>query len=287
MSDLYSRVAHDSAAVVISQYSTSFGLATRLLPSAIQGQIKDVYALVRVADEIVDGSAAANGATKLQIRKQLDELEGEVYAALKVGFSSNLVVHAFAQTARLVGIDRSMIEPFFTSMRMDITKAKHTPKTFKDYVYGSAEVVGLMCLRTFIAGREAGYSAAQKNDLVLGALALGAAFQKINFLRDLAADFKELGRSYFPGVAVDSFNEQQKQFLVDDIAADLIVAANSIRLLPRDVRPAVSAAQFLFQDLTKKISATPASVLVSTRIRVSNPRKLFLVFKSLIGVLPR
>jgi phytoene/squalene synthetase len=286
-SDLYSKVAHDSAAVVISQYSTSFGLATRLLPSHIQGQIKDIYALVRVADEIVDGSAAANGATKVQIRKQLDELEGETYAAMKIGFSTNLVVHAFAQTACEVGIDRSIVEPFFHSMRMDITKAKHTPKTFKEYVYGSAEVVGLMCLRAFIAGRESEYSATQKSDLVAGALALGAAFQKINFLRDLAADFKELGRSYFPGVAVGSFTEEQKRFLVDDIAADLIVAAASIRLLPKDVRPAVSAAQFLFQDLTAKIAATPASVLVAARIRVSDPRKLWLVAKSVLGVLPK
>ncbi|MFM6978262.1 MAG: phytoene/squalene synthase family protein [Micrococcales bacterium] len=285
--DLYSKVAHDSAAVVISQYSTSFGLATRLLPARIQGQIKDVYALVRVADEIVDGSAAANGATKVQIRKQLDELEGETYAAMKIGFSTNLVVHAFAQTAREVGIDRSMVEPFFTSMRMDITKAKHTPKTFKDYVYGSAEVVGLMCLRAFISGRESGYSAHEKETLVSGALALGAAFQKINFLRDLAADFKELGRSYFPGVAVGSFTEEQKQFLVDDIAADLIVAAASIRLLPKDVRPAVSAAQFLFQDLTAKIATTPAAVLITTRIRVTDPRKLWLVAKSVLGVLPK
>ena len=285
--DLYSKVAHDSAAVVISQYSTSFGLATRLLPARIQGQIKDIYALVRVADEIVDGSAAANGATKVQIRKQLDELEAEVYAALKIGFSTNLVVHAFAQTARQVAIDRSMIEPFFHSMRMDITKAKHTPKTFKEYVYGSAEVVGLMCLRAFIAGRESEYTATEKSDLIAGALALGAAFQKINFLRDLAADFRALGRSYFPGVAVGSFTEAQKQFLVDDIAADLIVAAHSIRILPKDVRPAVSAAQFLFQDLTAKIAVTPASVLISTRIRVSDPRKLWLVAKSVMGVLPR
>ena len=285
--DLYSKVAHDSAAVVISQYSTSFGLATRLLPARIQGQIKDIYALVRVADEIVDGSAAANGATKVQIRKQLDELEAEVYTALKIGFSTNLVVHAFAQTAREVAIDRAIIEPFFHSMRMDITKAKHTPKTFKEYVYGSAEVVGLMCLRAFIAGRETGYSTHEKETLVSGALALGAAFQKINFLRDLAADFKELGRSYFPGVAVGSFTEAQKQFLVDDIAADLIVAAASIRLLPKDVRPAVSAAQFLFQDLNAKIAATPASVLITTRIRVTDPRKLWLVAKSVVGVLPK
>jgi phytoene synthase len=286
--DLYNKVAHDSASVVIGEYSTSFGWATSLLPEGIRGQIKDIYALVRVADEIVDGSAAgSNGAQKVNVRKQLDALEGEVYAAMKVGFSTNLIVHAFALTAMQVGITKAMIEPFFASMRADITKAKHTPKTFKDYVYGSAEVVGLMCLRAFIAGREDQYSPIEKTALDEGALALGAAFQKINFLRDLDADFRALGRSYFPGVTVETFNEEQKQFLVADIAADLIVAANSIRLLPKDVRPAVSAAQFLFEELTKKVAATPAKVLISTRIRVSNPRKLVLVAKALLGVTPR
>ncbi len=286
--ELYSRAASRSAAVVISDYSTSFGMATRLLPSAVQQDIKDIYALVRIADEIVDGAAAeARGVKKVNPGKQLDALEAEVYAAMACGFSTNLVVHAFALTANRVGISRAEIAPFFKSMRMDLSQKKHTAKTFKEYVYGSAEVVGLMCLRAFVANSPVRYSASQLQSLEIGALALGAAFQKINFLRDLHADFAVLGRSYFPGVTVSTFDETQKQFLVDDITADLIVAAHSIALLPKDVRPAVSAAQFLFGDLTRKIAATPASVLITTRIRVSNLRKLWLVTKALLGVVPR
>ncbi|MEN9713833.1 MAG: hypothetical protein RLZZ164_497 [Actinomycetota bacterium] len=286
--ELYSKAARHSARTVIADYSTSFGLATNLLPKAVRSHIKDVYALVRVADEIVDGAAAeASGAAKLTLRKQLDDLEGQVYAAMKTGFSANLIVHAFALTANEVGITRAMIAPFFESMRMDLSVRKHTPKSFKDYVYGSAEVVGLMCLRAFVAGRESHYTPMQRESLELGALALGAAFQKINFLRDLHADFADLGRSYFPGVTVETFNEEQKQHLVDDIAADLIVAAHSIRLLPRDVRPAVSAAQFLFGDLTRKVAATPAEVLITTRIRVSNPRKIWLLVKAMLGATPK
>lgn len=283
----YTVAAEQASGAVIETYSTSFGLATKLLNERIRTDIRNVYALVRVADEIVDGAAAGNGATKVQIRRQLDDLEAEVYAAMKLGFSTNLVVHAFAQTATRTGITRPIIEPFFHSMRMDITQAKHTPKTFKEYVYGSAEVVGLMCLRAFISGRESQYSVAEHQTLEKGALALGSAFQKINFLRDLAADFKSLGRSYFPNVSVSTFNEEQKALLVADIYADLIVAARSLPLLPKDVRPAVAAAQFLFQDLTAKVAATPASVLINTRISVSNPRKLWLVSKSMLGVLPR
>ncbi|MFM6962646.1 MAG: phytoene/squalene synthase family protein [Micrococcales bacterium] len=286
--ELYSQAARHSARTVIADYSTSFGLATNLLRAGVRSHIKDVYALVRVADEIVDGAAAeAVGKKRVNPRNELDLLEAEVYRAMETGFSTNLVVHAFALTANEVEITRAEIAPFFESMRMDLTKKNHTPASFKKYVYGSAEVVGLMCLRAFLAGRKSNYTPMQLESLELGALALGAAFQKINFLRDLHADFAELGRSYFPGVTVETFNEEQKQFLVDDIAADLIVAANSIPLLPRDVRPAVSAAQFLFGDLTAKVAATPAEVLISTRIRVSNPRKLWLLAKALLGATPR
>lgn len=286
--DLYNKVAHASAGVVISAYSTSFGWATSLLPAEVRSRIKDVYALVRVADEIVDGSAAgSNGVQKVNIRKQLDALEAEVYAAMKLGFSTNLIVHAFALTAVEVGIERSIIEPFFASMRMDLTEQKHTKKSFDTYVYGSAEVIGLMCFRAFVAGRESYSSPAQKADIESGARALGAAFQKINFLRDLSADFEALGRSYFPNVTVKSFKDSQRDELVADIREDLKKANYAITLLPKDVRPAVSTASMLFEALTDKIAATPASVLMHTRIRVNNFAKLLIVLKALLGVVPK
>ena len=148
---LYTQAAQRASAEVIDAYSTSFGWASKLLGKAEQQPVRNIYALVRVADEIVDGAAdeAHDNPAKL-----LDELEAETYRALESGFSTNLVVHAFAHTAREVGIKRDIIEPFFHSMRMDLTEREHDKKSFDTYVYGSAEVVGLMCLKVFMAGHE-------------------------------------------------------------------------------------------------------------------------------------
>jgi phytoene synthase len=198
---LYTLAAERSSNQVIAAYSTSFGWATKLLGGPVRQSVKNIYALVRVADEIVDGAAAeaASKGGKVIPAQQLDELEAEVYAALTNGFSTNLVVHAFALTASETGFGRDLIEPFFWSMRQDLTVQEYDQAGFERYVYGSAEVVGLMCLAAFIKFGGVQYSQEQKLELALGARALGAAFQKVNFLRDLAADFKALGRSYFPG----------------------------------------------------------------------------------------
>ena len=280
--DLYNKVAHDSASVVISEYSTSFGWATSLLPAGVRGQIKDIYALVRVADEIVDGAAdeAHDNPAKL-----LDELEAETYRALESGFSTNLVVHAFAHTAREVGIKRDIIEPFFHSMRMDLTEREHDQKSFDTYVYGSAEVVGLMCLKVFMVGQE--YSKEERVTLIAGARALGAAFQKVNFLRDLSADFKKLGRSYFPNVNVANFDAATQVRLIDDIQADLDTSAKTLPLLPAGSRRAVAAAQMFFEALNDRIRNTPAEVLIETRISVPNSQKLVILAKALLGVVPK
>jgi 15-cis-phytoene synthase len=278
----YLEAAERSSAEVIDTYSTSFGWASKLLGAKEQQPVRNIYALVRVADEIVDGAAAEANDNPAKL---LDELEAETYRALESGFSTNLVVHAFAHTARKVGIKRDIIEPFFHSMRMDLTEREHDQKGFDTYVYGSAEVVGLMCLKVFMVGRE--YSKEERVTLIAGARALGAAFQKVNFLRDLAADFKKLGRSYFPGVNVESFDAQTQLRLIEDIENDLYVSAKTLPLLPAGSRKAVAAAQMFFEALNERIRNTPAEVLIETRISVPNSQKLVILAKALLGVIPK
>ena len=269
---LYDRVAEETASVVIRRYSTSFGLAARLLGPGVRQHVENIYALVRVADEIVDGAAVESGLDAVGAARALNELERETESAMAEGFSSNLVVHAFALTARETGFGSEYTAPFFESMRTDLTASEHDAESFDRYVYGSAEVVGLMCLRAFLLERR--LSATENERFVVGARALGAAFQKVNFLRDLAADFDTLGRSYFPGVSVDSFTEEDKIRLLDDIDDDLRTSAAVIPDLPASSRKAVALAQGLFAELSLRLRATPADRLRTTRIRVPNPVKL-------------
>lgn len=275
--------AQRAAREVIYSYSTSFGLATRLLGKQFQGHVENIYALVRVADEIVDGSAAQAREISGQVdpEKLLNEFEAETYQAMESGYSTNLIIHAFAQTARAVGIAKEIVEPFFYSMRQDLTEKEHDQASFEKYVYGSAEVVGLMCLQVFMAGKD--YSAEERTKLIGGARALGSAFQKVNFLRDLAADFKRLGRSYFPGVDVKNFNEETKKRLVADIHADLAVSAESLPLLPSSARRAVTAAQLLFTQLNHQIAKTSAEELITKRISVSAAHKTALLIRAVLG----
>jgi 15-cis-phytoene synthase len=279
---LYTLAAHRASKEVIYSYSTSFGAATKLLPKDLRHHIENVYAMVRVADEIVDGSALEAGVKDPEA--ELNAFEAETYKAMATGFSTNLILHSFAITAREVGISKDIVEPFFYSMRQDLTETEHTQASFEKYVYGSAEVVGLMCLAAFVQGQS--YTQEQKKQLVLGARALGSAFQKVNFLRDLQADFKRLGRSYFPGVSVGSFDEATKQRLVADIEKDLAVSAAALPLLPRSARVAVTAAQSLFAELNRKIGNTSAADLINTRISVSNFSKLGLVGRAFLGAKP-
>jgi phytoene/squalene synthetase len=277
---LYDRVAEETASIVIRRYSTSFGLASRLLGSGVRQHVENIYALVRVADEIVDGGANID---TLDAGRALNELELETERAIDLGFSTNLVVHAFALTARDTGFGSELTAPFFESMRADLTETQHDQASFDRYVYGSAEVVGLMCLRAFLLGE----TVTDLPRLETGARALGAAFQKVNFLRDLAADFETLGRSYFPGVTVESFSEAEKVRLLDDIDADLAVSAAVVPDLPASSRRAVALAQSLFAELSARLRRTPAANLVRARVRVPNPMKARLAVSAALGGKPR
>ena len=282
---LYDSVSESTAAVVISQYSSSFGLASRLLAEPVRTQVRNIYALVRVADEIVDNPDPALG--PLPRARMLDWLQDDLRHAMQSGYSANLVVHAFARTARLVEIDEDIVDPFFDSMRMDLETTVHTPESFKRYVHGSAEVVGLMCLRAFVAapdarpGRAAGYDA-----LAPGAQRLGAAFQKLNFLRDLAEDHDLLHRDYFPGLEVDRFCDADRDRILDDIDADLDAAAAVVPALPASSRRAVRTAHATFAELSSRLRRTPAAEILRSRVRVPTSVKVRLAAGALSGGRP-
>src|SRR4051794_4068661 len=226
---VYDRVARGAAAVVIRDYSSSFGLASRLLRGPVRSQVRNIYALVRLADEVVAGALALERPKRAA--DLLDRLESETLETMRDGYSTNLVVHAFALTVRECGIDERLVTPFFASMRTDLTVRQHDRHSFEEYVHGSAEVVGLMCLRVFLACPRAGDGQASYDELACGAGRLGAAFQKVNFLRDLAADYHERGRSYFPGIDPQRLSETDKHRLLDDIDADLVAAGDATRRL--------------------------------------------------------
>jgi len=278
---LYDDVAQQTASLVIRRYSTSFGMASRLLGAGIRQSVENIYALVRVADEIVDGGAEEAGLDRLAAGRLLDSYEAETGRALDEGYSADLVVHAFARTARAAGFGSELTQPFFASMRADLHETVHDEASFADYVFGSAEVVGLMCLKVFLVGHTR--SADEMVILETGARALGAAFQKVNFLRDLAADHDKLGRSYFPGIDVTRLTDDEKTRLLDDIDHDLAQAAATLPLLPRSSRRAVALAHGLFAELSRRIRRTPASVLITTRVRVPDPVKLRVALGATIG----
>ena len=278
MTALYDRCAEDAAASVIAAYSTSFALACRLLGPRVRGHVRNIYALVRIADEIVDGAAEDAGVSTGAQERLLDEFESETLAATAAGFSTNLVVHAFALTARECGIGADLVAPFFRSMRTDLTQSAHDDASHDAYVYGSAEVVGLMCLQAFVnAGKPAPVAPAP--DLVDGARRLGAAFQDVNFLRDLADDRDRLGRDYL-GLADGRVSRAD---VLDRIDADLDAAARAIPRLPADCRRAVTTAHGLFAELARRLRAEDSGV----RVSVPNYVKATIAAKAIAGVPPR
>jgi phytoene/squalene synthetase len=273
----FTRAAERAANQVIASYSTSFGLATRLLGPRHRQHVRNIYALVRVADELVDGVTAEAGLSREQQGEALEHFVEETHRALALGYSSDLIIHAFAQTARAAGIDGSLVDPFFASMRTDLGgqgAAPAAPLRFdaaahQGYVYGSAEVVGLMCLRVFL--RDEAVDDGDAAALEYGAGRLGAAFQNINFLRDLADDTGRLGRSYL-GTA-DRLAERDRVEWVNTIHAQLADANAVIPLLPHDARAAVRSALALFAALTRRIEQTPVDELYRSRVRVPDAFK--------------
>ncbi|WP_426937232.1 phytoene/squalene synthase family protein [Brevibacterium sp. LE-L] len=289
----YSSVSDRVAKSVIGAYSTSFGLATRLLGPRHRDHVRNIYALVRVADELVDGVAAEAGVDADQQRRMLDQLESETESGMRLGYSSNPIIHAYARTARAAEIGAELTRPFFASMRTDLQLTPADPKITEaadpvsfgpadhaDYVYGSAEVVGLMCLRVFI--RDESCTPEDERRLVRGARSLGAAFQNVNFLRDLGDDTQRLGRSYLSETGTVD-DEAQEQW-IDAIRDQLDAAAQTIPLLPGDARLAVLSALRLFSELTDRLAAVPAAELPRQRIRVAGPRKAALVLRTMYEV---
>ncbi len=284
--ELYDRVADAAAGLVIRHYSSSFGLSSRLLHQPVRDHVRNVYALVRLADEVVDGPLGLERPARAG--ELLDRLERDTLETLGDTYSTNLVVHAFTATARECGIGPDLVEPFFASMRTDLTVRSHDRESFEAYVYGSAEVVGLMCLRVFLAcwsreeGRRPQEEQARYAELSDGARRLGSAFQKVNFLRDLAADHQGRGRSYFPGIDPARLSEDQKHLLLDDIDADLVAAADAVGRLPDNCRAAVAVAHAVFEELAVRLRRTPAETLAGGRVRLSSGTKARVAVSTLL-----
>lgn len=268
---LYSDVCQECARHITRRYSTSFSLGIRLFDEELRDPIYAIYGFVRFADEIVD---TFHGHDKKAL---LEEFRSDTYRAIERGLSLNPVLQAFQETVRGYAIERELIDAFLYSMELDIDHRVYERRLYDTYIYGSAEVVGLMCLRIFCAGDPEGYAR-----LEAPARRLGAAFQKVNFLRDISSDFHDRGRVYFPGVEFAAFTDEQKAAIECEIAADFDAALDGIRALPNGARLGVHTAYLYFESLLKRIRATEARRIAQERIRVPNAAKLGLMVGSAV-----
>ncbi len=265
--DLYERTSYHLSKELTNSYSTSFSLSMRLFSPNIREHVYAVYGMVRIADEIVDSYAGKDQ------RLLLDELEKEVKAAVKRGYSTNPIVHSYALTAHRYNIPNTLVTAFFKSMRMDLHKVTFDTALYETYIYGSAEAVGLMCLKIF-TDDEALYLKLEK-----GARHLGAAYQKVNFLRDIKADHEALDRWYFPYASFESFDDKIKARIIKDIEKDFVIAQKGADGLPENSRRAVQLSISYYQTLLNKIKSVPASKLKTHRLRLNNLHKLGLFVK--------
>jgi len=269
MMELYNKVCRECSKHITNRYSTSFSMGIRVFDKRFRSPIYAVYGFVRFADEIVD--------TFHDFPKKalLDRFREDTYRAIEERISLNPVLHAFQETVHQYQIERELIDAFLDSMEMDLHFDRYHDSLYKKYIYGSAEVVGLMCLRVFVEGDDEQYER-----LKAPACSLGSAFQKINFLRDMKSDFDERGRVYFPGVDYTRFCQQDKLEIEADIKKDFDDAYKGIVQLPEGARFGVYLAYIYYTNLFKKIRSAPADRVTQERIRVPNRRKAVLLFSS-------
>ena len=259
MKALFDSISIRSSRIVTKSYSTSFSLGILGLDRKYHDPIYAIYGFVRFADEIVD---SFEGYPQKEL---LDRFWKDTYQALEDKISLNPVLNSFQQVVRAYEIDYDLIETFLKSMEMDLYKNDYDEEGYKAYILGSAEVVGLMCLKVFVDGDEKRYQELKKP-----AMQLGSAFQKINFLRDLHADYHALGRTYFPGVDLNEFNERVKAEIEADIDIDFKAGYEGIKQLPKGARFGVYIAYVYYYSLFKKICNTHADIILNERVRISN-----------------
>ena len=272
MKEIFDKVSQDCSKIVIKEYSTSFYRATELLSKSIRNDIFNIYGFVRFADEIVD---TFHDYPKKQL---LDEFEKELWLSIENKISLNPILNSFQYTVNKYDIDSSLIKSFMKSMRMDLDIRRYKNiKDYKEYIYGSADVIGLMCLKVFVSGSKKEY-----NKLKPYAMSLGSAFQKVNFLRDLRSDEEILNRVYFPNINMQNFDEYTKETIIDEIEEDFEHAIKGIVKLPKKARFGVYIAYRYYNKLLKKLKRTPSIDIKESRIRIDNLQKLIVLTRSYV-----
>ncbi len=270
MDQLYHSVCLRCSKIITKQYSTSFSLGIRIFEKKYRDPVYAIYGFVRFADEIVDTFHDKDK------KVLLDRFRQDTYHAIEEGISLNPVLHSFQSVVNTYGIEMDHIDAFLDSMEMDLYEVEFDCESIRKYIYGSAEVVGLMCLKVFC------YETHHYDELKDYACALGSAFQKINFLRDIRSDFKDRGRVYFPGVDFHQFCEKDKSEIEEDIRKEFDFAFEGIKRLPKGVRLGVYLAYVYYTNLFSKIKRTSPEMIKSARIRVRNRRKIYLLAKSTV-----
>ncbi|MDC0644529.1 phytoene/squalene synthase family protein [Crocinitomicaceae bacterium] len=271
MKQIFDNLSQDMSKMTTRRYSTSFSLGIRFLNKDLHKPIYSIYGFVRFADEIVDSFDGFDKSTLLA------EFKKDTYAAIENKISLNPILNAFQWVVNTYRVPHELIETFMNSMEMDLDKKVYDKETYEKYILGSAEVVGLMCLKIFVGGDESEY-----NRLKMNAMKLGSAFQKINFLRDLNDDFNELGRTYFPGINMNDFNNIVKKEIEADIEKDFKLGYEGILMLPKQARFGVYMAYKYYFKLFKKIKRTKAERILEERVRIPNRKKARILVTSYV-----